>query len=165
VQKIQVIFFNTSTNTYPGGTSYSWNFGDGTPNDTNANPIHLYPTQGTYTITLVASNSTGTASDTAQFTIVVLDCFTGIPDLNNIALVTITPNPVTDQLCISMASPLEGSIRIKLYDPVSNLVVDKILPLQFSRACLAIPGMLTKGIYLAVMEKDGNTWTSKIVIQ
>ncbi len=46
-------FQNNSHN----AVSYSWNFGDGTPLDTNASPSHYYSTPGTYTVMLVASNS------------------------------------------------------------------------------------------------------------
>jgi len=52
------VFTNTSTNS----TSYLWNFGDGTTSSAAA-PSHTYSTPGTYTVTLVASNSNG-CSDT-----------------------------------------------------------------------------------------------------
>jgi len=44
--------------------TYSWNFGDGSPVSTAANPSHTYATNGTYTATLTVSNGsqTGTAS-------------------------------------------------------------------------------------------------------
>lgn len=54
-----VTFTNTSTN-YP--TSYSWNFGDGTPNGTTANPVHQYTTAGTYTATLTVTNQWGSTT-------------------------------------------------------------------------------------------------------
>ncbi len=54
-----VTFTNTSTN-YP--TSYSWNYGDGTPNETTANPVHQYTTAGTYTATLTVTNQWGSTT-------------------------------------------------------------------------------------------------------
>ncbi|MDF3028179.1 MAG: hypothetical protein K0S23_2486 [Fluviicola sp.] len=54
-----VTFTNTSTN-YP--TSYSWNFGDGSPNETTANPVHQYSTAGTYTATLTVTNQWGSTT-------------------------------------------------------------------------------------------------------
>ncbi|MGV3613027.1 MAG: PKD domain-containing protein [Fluviicola sp.] len=54
-----VTFTNTSTN-YP--TSYSWNYGDGTPNGTTANPVHQYTTAGTYTATLTVTNQWGSTT-------------------------------------------------------------------------------------------------------
>lgn len=54
-----ITFTNTSTN-YP--TSYSWNYGDGTPNGTTASPVHQYTTAGTYTVTLTVSNQWGSTT-------------------------------------------------------------------------------------------------------
>ncbi|HXS36478.1 MAG TPA: PKD domain-containing protein, partial [Flavipsychrobacter sp.] len=53
-----VSFTNTST----GATSYSWNFGDGSTS-TSASPSHSYASTGTYTVKLIATNSSG-CSDT-----------------------------------------------------------------------------------------------------
>ncbi len=47
-----------------GTLTYSWNFGDGSPEDTTPNPTHQFPDFGDYTVTLTVS-CTGTAcSDT-----------------------------------------------------------------------------------------------------
>ena len=48
-----VNFTNVSTSTGP--LWFVWNFGDGTT-DTSVNPIHVYPSQGTYHVTLTISN-------------------------------------------------------------------------------------------------------------
>lgn len=56
-----VTFTSTSTN-YP--SSYSWNFGDGTPNGTTANPVHQYTAAGTYTATLTVTNQWGSTTST-----------------------------------------------------------------------------------------------------
>ena len=56
-----ITFTSTSTN-YP--TSYSWNYGDGTPNGTTANPVHQYTSAGTYTATLTVTNQWGSTTST-----------------------------------------------------------------------------------------------------
>ena len=43
-------------------TSWSWNFGDGSPLSSLKNPVHGYPAAGTYAVTLVAGNSFGTST-------------------------------------------------------------------------------------------------------
>ena len=48
-------FTNTSTN----ANAYIWNFGDGTPNSTQTNPVHTYAIPGTYTVTLTANGPCG----------------------------------------------------------------------------------------------------------
>jgi len=58
---LTVTFTNASTN---NPTSYSWNFGDGTAVNTGINPVHRYSAAGTYTVTLTATNSDGSSTQT-----------------------------------------------------------------------------------------------------
>lgn len=52
------------TNTSVGGSTYSWDFGDGTPTSTQTNPAHTYANFGTYTVTLSTFNSATGCTDT-----------------------------------------------------------------------------------------------------
>jgi PKD repeat protein len=52
---LSVAFANTST----GGTSYSWDFGDGSPTDTTDSPAHTYNAYGTFTVTLTVTAPSG----------------------------------------------------------------------------------------------------------
>ncbi|MEO1410224.1 MAG: PKD domain-containing protein, partial [Bacteroidota bacterium] len=54
VNGTSVDFTNTSTN----ATTYSWDFGDGN-GSTDVNPTHTYAMDGTYTVTLTATNNCG----------------------------------------------------------------------------------------------------------
>lgn len=47
----------TFTNSSTGATSYTWIFGDGSPNSNQVNPVRTYPNPGTYTVRLIASNN------------------------------------------------------------------------------------------------------------
>lgn len=51
---LTVNFFNTSTD----GESFLWDFGDGATS-TEMNPFHTYASQGSYNVTLTATNSSG----------------------------------------------------------------------------------------------------------
>jgi len=51
--KQTVTFTNTSSN----ASSYSWDFGDNTTS-TEVNPVHTFPAEGTYTVTLTAIDGT-----------------------------------------------------------------------------------------------------------
>lgn len=54
-----VNFTDTSQNN--GGATYSWDYGDGSPNDTSsANPSHPYSAPGTYTVTQTVTTAAGT---------------------------------------------------------------------------------------------------------
>ena len=65
------VTFSSAGSFDPDGTiTYSWNFGDGSPASTSANPSHTYATDGTFTATLtVTDNDGGTATATAVTTV------------------------------------------------------------------------------------------------
>jgi len=56
VAPLPVRFTDTSTNL---PTHWEWDFGDGTPKSEEKNPIHLYQKAGTYSVTVVVSNTAG----------------------------------------------------------------------------------------------------------
>ncbi len=51
-------------------TAWNWNFGDGSANATQQNPMHMYTTAGSYTATLIVTTQKG-CKDTAQIPLVV----------------------------------------------------------------------------------------------
>ena len=55
---LTVSFTDLSEN-YP--TSWNWDFGDGTANSTEQNPVHTYTSVGTYNVTLNVTNRAGSA--------------------------------------------------------------------------------------------------------
>lgn len=64
-------FTNTSTNNVAGLTTYSWNFGDGTPTSSATNPSHVYAAGGSYNVVLTMTNGAG-CSATFNQTVTVL---------------------------------------------------------------------------------------------
>lgn len=64
-----VHFSNLSSGNGGTITSYSWNFGDGSPVNSLQNPAHLYTTSGSFTVTLSAATSM--CSDDSTLSIVV----------------------------------------------------------------------------------------------
>ena len=62
----------TFTNTTQNGTSYSWDFGDGTT-DNSDNVTHSFTTEGTYTICLTANNACGSDTYCEDYTIEALN--------------------------------------------------------------------------------------------
>jgi Zn-dependent metalloprotease len=64
----QVTFNNLSQN----ANKYGWNFGDGSPVDSSANPTHTYSTYGTYTVSLTSvGGACGSNTNTKTSYIVV----------------------------------------------------------------------------------------------
>lgn len=64
----KVNFLNESTN----GSSYKWDFGDGSNISTEINPTHFYTSKGRYKITLITENSF--SKDTSTYEIVIGGC-------------------------------------------------------------------------------------------
>ena len=57
-----ITFTNGTTGGVPGPVSYTWGFGDGTPTTSTVSPVHTYTASGDYTVTLLATNSSGCSS-------------------------------------------------------------------------------------------------------
>ncbi len=64
-----VHFTSTSTD----AIEYSWNWGDGTPLGTEANPSHTFPGEGDYTVSLTATDKNGKDQDIATQKITIVD--------------------------------------------------------------------------------------------
>jgi PKD repeat protein len=60
--------FDGSGSSEPGGSisSYSWNFGDGSPASTGAAPSHTYASQGIYDVSLTVTDNTGHTATISQ---------------------------------------------------------------------------------------------------
>ncbi|MEN9611498.1 MAG: hypothetical protein RLZZ628_2312, partial [Bacteroidota bacterium] len=67
ITNLSVAFTNTSTNATDA--TYSWNFGDNTAANTQANPIHVYAQAGTYTVALTVTTACGTHTTTRSITV------------------------------------------------------------------------------------------------
>jgi PKD repeat protein len=89
INNLGVQFLNNST----GAIGYNWNFGDGNVSSEN-NPSHNYGTNGSYTVTLEASN--GNCTDVHTFEVLV----TGTEEIMN-ENISLYPNPAQDQINIS----------------------------------------------------------------
>lgn len=62
----QTVYFSDASTNSP--TDWSWTFGDG-GTSTEQNPAHVYATSGTYTVTLLVSNGSGSSSTSKQVTV------------------------------------------------------------------------------------------------
>lgn len=66
IAPLEIQFTNTSTGDFDGVT---WDFGDGSPTSSLANPTHLYTTGGTYSVILTASGPGGEDTYARQVTV------------------------------------------------------------------------------------------------
>ncbi len=165
--KDSVLFFNTSVNNYPGGTSYSWSFGDGTPIDTNSNPFHVYGAEGTYTVTLIATDSTGLVSDTTQFILTIMDCtITGAENDPVYEEIQVYPNPASGHYCVIFNKSGARSGVISLYDIHGKLVTRESFQVYSDRYCFdwGDDGLLP-GMYFIIADVNGKRFNQTMVVQ
>jgi PKD repeat protein len=72
----QDVYFNASASR-PTDATFSWSYGDGSPQETGVMPPHRYAQAGTYTVTLTVTNTLGQSS-TASRTITVTATSPGV---------------------------------------------------------------------------------------
>jgi PKD repeat protein len=156
VNGLQVSFSNSSGN----ATGYSWNFGDaGT--STAVNPVHTYTLPGSYTVTLVATNSC--SSDTVTQIVSVSDV--GVQQLSGSNKVYVFPNPNRGEFELYIEMPDEGETRIALYAADGRLVDEwtgdigtKIFRKNYD------VNHLDNGVYHLVISNARNKAVKKIIV-
>ncbi len=95
---------NTLSFNYTGSTPYTsitWDFGDGSPAATTANPTHAYSTAGNYTVCVTSTNACGSN------TYCMLVNSSGTSSISNIpgfVKINIYPNPATQLIHIDHAT-------------------------------------------------------------
>lgn len=112
------------TNTTIGGTSYSWNFGDGN-NSSQASPSHTFPGPGTYTVTLTATN--GGCSDQISKEITITSV--GVNEQNWIRDFSIYPNPSKGLVTVSLQLEKELRVQLTVYNSLGQQLFSKDLGL------------------------------------
>ncbi|HEU4717631.1 MAG TPA: PKD domain-containing protein, partial [Bacteroidia bacterium] len=151
-----VTFSNTST----GATSYQWNFGD-SQTSTSMSPSHTYAGNGTYTVTLIATNGCG--SDTTTM-VIVLDV--GISEQAAALGIGAFPNPTHDMLNVVFNGQVSGNAVIDMYDLEGRLID--------SRQVNAVqPGTLVqmdvttfvRGVYMMHVTVNNSTVVLKVIVQ
>ena len=129
--------FTNSSSSVNSTLNYSWDFGDGNTSSIQ-NPSHTYATNGTYTITLIASDCI--FSDTITKTIQI---GTNSMEENTNTSFEFYPNPTTNQIIINVEKQLLGSVYM-IYDYTGKSILSgKIL----SEQSVIDLGDLSKGIY------------------
>ena len=97
---LTVTFADTSTGS---PTSWAWTFGDGQTSTAQNPPSHVYPSGGTYTITLTATNAGGSNTATKQITI------TSALPAPPVAAFTVNPTSGAAPLSATVADTSTGS--------------------------------------------------------
>ncbi len=148
-----VTFTNGSTNS----TNYYWAFGDG-GTSVSTNTMHVY-SSGTYTATLIASNSCNSDTMYKVFTISTVE----VGEINALSnSVSVYPNPCSGKLFVSLAENTEAvEARIFNYEGKQVFYTDDL-----SRQKEIDLSHCGQGLYLMQMkDSKNNSYTKKFVIE
>ncbi|MBP8753811.1 MAG: PKD domain-containing protein [Chitinophagales bacterium] len=146
----EVTFTNLSAN----AINYEWNFGDGNTS-TETNPIYTYTSSGTYTITLIANYCS--YSDTMNLSVTIVTTRIDLHNIDNI--ISIYPNPVSDQLIMNVTAFDKIAIINSIgqnFTPNYSIIGENT-NIDFST--------FAPGIYFLSITIDGKIFTQKILKQ
>jgi PKD repeat protein len=105
-------FTSTSTN----ASSWSWTFGDGVGTSTLENPTYAYLANGTYTVTLIASNGCGSDTITQSVTITGVGLSENSPEW-----IRVYPVPTDNVVNVSLSQALDNA-EFVIYDVTGKAV-------------------------------------------
>jgi PKD repeat protein len=144
------------TNTSANATTYSWNFGDAT-SSTATSPAHTYTANGTYTITLIGSNSCN--SDTAKIVVSIISA--GINEIVFDRNVSLYPNPGNGKIII------ESAYQNRSFDAVIyNSEGKQVFKTELKHIGEFDLSDQPAGVYfLQLKDQENNILTKKFVIQ
>ncbi len=91
--------------------TWFWDFGDGTQSQ-EKDPVHSFPSPGTYTVCLTASNANASDTYCRQVTVGTV----GIEALPALPHVEVSPNPFSGELRVQLPALVGVSPRFVLYD-------------------------------------------------
>lgn len=143
---------NLSVNT----TANNWNFGDG-GTATSVNAAHTYTANGSYTITLISSNSCN--SDTAKLVVNIISA--SINELNSINA-TVYPNPSNGKITVSLNNRDNEAYEATIYNQEGKLIQRKLNVrdrVDFDLSSEA------SGLYFVQLRNHKGAYSQKFVIE
>jgi len=102
---------------------YEWNFGNGSSNSNEENPVKYFWATGIYTVSLFASNEYCGSIIAEDISILV----TNTHQLNDELTVDLFPNPVKDLLQVEFSQILEQDLYLKVWSSNGQLIQQKRL--------------------------------------
>ncbi|UPT67205.1 MAG: PKD domain-containing protein [Sphingobacteriales bacterium JAD_PAG50586_3] len=152
----EAVFTNTSTN----AASYLWSFGDGSTS-TDAAPSHQYNSDGTYTVTLIATNACGNDTITQQ----VYVAKTGLND-NYAQAVKIIPGADYSTYYVDLGSNACLDVDVMINDISGRMLQQG--KLYYGGNGFAGPVDLSgysAGMYLLSLHCNNKTYYAKLIVR
>lgn len=149
-----VTFSNEST----GGSSYLWDFGDGSTS-TETSPTHTYATGGLYPVTLTVTNSCGSDVYTSNISVSV-----SIEDIDLINGTSIYPNPTSGLTVVDLNFAQIYDVKMELVNTLGQTVL-VLNPGFVSQGAYEIDMRnFADGVYQLKVTADEHVYSKQIVL-
>jgi PKD repeat protein len=144
-----------------GGTSYFWDFGDGTSSTAMFPGNHVYNTSGLFTVSLTVTNTCGSSTSSANIDVIVSDVNNLTKDWN----VNVFPNPTSGQFTVALDG-IFGDVELSITDVAGK----QIRAWNYSNIATgwktAIDASeLAKGIYILKVKSGDDVKNLKLAIE
>ena len=158
------ILYLINTSTGGAGTSYLWDFGDGSTS-TDQYPTHVYTTDGTYLLCLTISDSSCTDTYCENivvtgsgngFTLVTSQAASaGLTDLEVFSGMNLYPNPTSHNLNLTINSTESAQIEVAIVNVMGQIVSQSSHQLKSGENILNLyTDELKKGYYFVKISSD-----------
>lgn len=155
VDNLTTAFANTST----GATSYTWDFGDGTPFSSETNPTHTFSSGGSYTVTLIASSPCSADTLTQTIGLVSAEEHSWLPQCR------VFPNPGTGKFLMEIKDAVPQELVLSLINPVGQVIFHQVLDFRGSAIQRYFDlGEAPPGIYTMRIQGEDKTGFVKVVV-
>ena len=150
----------TFTNQSTGGTSYLWNFGDGTTS-TEENPVHSYSTPGQFTVSLTVTNECGSFTFTQ-----LVDAKVDVKEIEFIQSLNLYPNPNKGQFVLEIKSTQSDLLQLKMVDVYGKVILLRDLNISAGESKSEfILDNLASGTYMVLIQSGDSLIVKKMIIQ
>ena len=154
-----VNFVNQSQDAY----SFFWDFGDGSPISTEANPEHDYPVLNQnmwYTATLISANQCG--SDTSTLQIFTFD----IEEMSEESPISIFPNPNQGNFFLSGSLESKDDLQVHILNSTGQEIYRKEISSTKGKISEEIKlGKVAPGMYYLMVQQKELKWVWKMVVE
>lgn len=150
----------TFTNTSSGAASYLWDFGDASLS-TLQSPTHMYTTNGTYTVCLIATSAAGCA-DTMCSTVSIN---VGVEEVKPVSAVNLYPNPMTSEATLEFTLNEATDVAVIMTDLSGKVVAEVKASYGAGENSVKIDAAsIPAGIYFTRMITANSAHTIKTIV-
>ena len=180
---VRVFNLSHATNGYTNGTTYTWDFGDGSPTATGFTLNHTYGTVGSYNLCVTVTDTSGctdTYCDTitvdtlgnvrAGFTLRISMMNNGanaasIDEVRNLSGITLYPNPAITSSTLEFNSLNSGEVIVNIIDVKGSIISSKNKNIVSGKNKITMTTEgLNQGIYFIQILNERNVVMKKLQI-